>query len=256
MKSEAHKLIVEKIFKSSKFNLGFSHREMKWIQRGTSLEDWWSPKQRIRNWHFCKSNNFIQEQEFYMLGKSYTTSEKRVEKLITKLKSRIGNKKRFKTLGRIIHHIQDMSTPSHVVPIFHGPGKEDIYETYMMKYIKNDIDFITDVKLIDKADDLRSIYEKFALLSLAHLKDKTIPLLNGSESSIKYDRIWTPYPQAQDSKYIGFGDFGEYGNCFDREHFKNAIQINIEAIYKHFSTQAAQSTYEALLYFKNNNKGK
>ncbi|WP_372998367.1 hypothetical protein [Sulfurimonas sp.] len=174
-----------------------------------------------------------------MLGKSYTTSEKRVEKLISKLKSKIGNKKRFKTLGRIIHHIQDMSTPSHVIPIFHGPGKEDVYETYMMTYIDNDIDFITDVKIIDKADDFRNIYEKFALMSLAHLKDKPIPLLDGSASSIKYDKIWTPYPQAQDNKYIGFGDFGEYGNCFNGKVLEDATQIDIKEIYKHFSTQAA-----------------
>jgi hypothetical protein len=256
MKPAAHKHITKSVLMSFKFNLGFSPREMKWIQRGTSLEDWWSPRQRIKNWHFYRANDFIKEKEFFILGKSYTTSEKRVEKLISKVKSKVGNRKRFITLGRIIHHIQDMSTPSHVVPIFHGPGKEDVYETHMMEYIESDIDFIINVNLINEADDFRSIYEKYALLSLAHLKDTTVPLLDSPGSHIKYDKLWTPYPQLQDNKYIGFGDFGEYGRCFDGEPLEDSTQINIKAIYEHFSTQAAQSTYEALLHFKDIYKGK
>jgi len=256
MKPAAHKHITKLVLISFKFNLRFSPREIKWILRGTSLEDWWSPRQRIRNWHFYKSNDFIKNREYFLLGKSYTTSERRVEKLISKLKSKSGNRKRFITLGRIIHHIQDMSTPSHVVPIFHGPGKADVYETYMMKYIESDIDFIAGVTLKNDADDFRTLYEKFALLSLAHLESKTIPLSNGSESNISFDKIWTPYPKLKDNKYIGFGDFGEYGSCFNAEPLDGVAQIDIKAIYRHFTTQAAQSTYEALLHFKDIHKGK
>lgn len=50
--------------------------------------------------------------------------------------------KRYNKFGRILHHIQDMSTPSHVLPIYHGPKFplylspkkiEDYFETFMCK---------------------------------------------------------------------------------------------------------------------------
>lgn len=254
MKPEAHKHIAKEVLISTRLNLNFSDKEIKWIIRGTSLEDWWSLRQRARNWHFYRSNDFINEKEKFLLGKSYTTSEKRVDKLVLKLKkSRAGKKKRYIILGRIIHHIQDMSTPSHVVPIYHGPGKEDVYETYMMKHIKDDLSIIDNITTVIETESYRSIYEKFAKLTLSHLENELVPLRSWT-SDIKYEKIWIPFPQTQ-GKYIGFGDFGEYGNCFSDEVAINSINIDIPKIYKHFCSQAAQSTYEALLSFKMALKG-
>ena len=68
--------------------------------------------------------------------------------------------------------------------------------------------------------------------------------------------IWTPFPDVE-GKYKGFGEFGKYASCFDGLATQHGIKIDIGMIYKHFTEQAAQSTYDALKYYldKFKNKG-
>ena len=109
MKAKAHKFISKSVLTAIE-SLNFSTAEIKCICIGSSLEDWWTPIQRIKNWHFYRSNNAMKEKEAYLIGKSRTSSEKRLKYLICKLDICNSNITRHIVLGCIIHHIQDMST--------------------------------------------------------------------------------------------------------------------------------------------------
>lgn len=246
MKGEAHKFITEKVLKYFAEEFQFSENEIYWIARGTNMEDYMPLTSRLFKWHFYRSNSFIKKH--IGLGVN-PTSETRLKTLIARIKWPWGDENKAEMLGNIIHHIQDMSTPTHVVPIYHGPDLKspklkilDPYEEYMMDKIK-EMDFLSTIDQSITPRDWFDIYDSTAKLSLEYLANEKVPMKN-EYLTMKFSQIWTPYPLTKKGKYKGFGDFGKHFDCFNTN--KKATHIDIDAIYKHFTTQAAQTTYEAL----------
>lgn len=251
MKPEAHEFITKAILKSHICKLGFNSRDIKYIVKGTMLEDWWPPRDRIRNWHFYRGGNSnIPLQVDKYLGVNNPTSIDRVNKLVYNLKtSKYGSKKQLKLIGRIIHHIQDMSTPSHVVPIFHGGDIEDSYETHMMTHIK-DMNIDEYINMNVQIEDFSKIYIKYAESTLNYLDNSKVPIVGQEESNTLFEKIWMKYKEGN-NQIVGFGKFGVYAECFSGRATDNIINIDIQAIYKYLTLQAAQSTYDILMYYKN-----
>ena len=92
---------------------------------GTKAEDrLWGPS-RVKNWHFYRrAGSPILEQTRWL--RMRPTSEYIFAERVKEMQScAIDDPKRYEYLGRILHHIQDMSTPSHVRPVYHGPVLHD-----------------------------------------------------------------------------------------------------------------------------------
>ena len=97
--------------------------------------------QRPFNWHFYNNHGWISDN---LLVPGQRTSERRFATLLEKLDKYVEKcsakpdrhhvEDLVETTGRIMHHIQDMSTPSHVVPVYHGPGLKDCFETFIEAY--------------------------------------------------------------------------------------------------------------------------
>jgi len=201
------------------------------IERGAKWEDTTPPYTRITNWHFYKQNKKLQPTTVYFLKiiplPVIPTSERRICNLTCKLKSS-SPKLQAKTIGRILHHIQDMSTPAHVVPIYHGPKLHDSFEDYSIKHsdselLNIDIDTNEYESICSDSDfNIMSIYNSAANETLNYLYDNpenTFVLKNGEQGV--WNMFWkrcsddtmncTSHPY---DKVKGFGCYGPYGQKY------------------------------------------
>jgi len=107
------------------------------IIHGTKAEDgWWEPA-RALNWHFYRREGSpIPERTRWL--RMRPTSEHIFAAHLAKMQSyAVDDPRRYRYLGRIVHHIQDMSTPSHVRPVYHDPLVHDHFESFMVDMLPN-----------------------------------------------------------------------------------------------------------------------
>lgn len=250
--------------------------------------------QRPMNWHFYNNGNKIINNK---LIPGVRTSEARVHRLIEKA---LKEKKRFikssgeeeqndylenlfSHTGRLIHHIQDMSTFSHVVPVYHGPGLKDSYETYSanlcgkMKIVLDEEPEDATYSIIFSSDELREssddhgggnrkqlfdCYRLPAEESLQILKDEKHGFFitsNGEKKKASWNYFWKEDSDIGvgicptiDNKNQGFGAFGELCNNFGKKSFEvGENHYEIEAgeylkIYKVLMKKSIKDTVRVL----------
>jgi len=90
---------------------------------------------RSTNWHFYRANDLLQPIRIKILGLMpltiYPTSDHILKLRIEQLQKECrkgASDDLFNLAGRILHHTQDMSTPAHVVPVYHGLDVLDFVE--------------------------------------------------------------------------------------------------------------------------------
>ena len=151
------------------------------VEIGAEREDFSPLYTRITNWHFYKQNEHLCPGVVYYLTflplKVKPTSEiiltQRIGELLQILHAE-SPKRLGRAIGRILHHIQDMSSPAHVVPVYHDPHLQDSFEEYSCRNIA------TKLKSIDiTKKDLDGIYaEKQANIFQIYY--------NAANSTLKY----------------------------------------------------------------------
>ena len=246
--------IESKIFKSA-------------LSQGAYDEDGFNPleldMQRMFNWHFYNNQNSIGDNPLFPGSR---TSEKRVNILISKI---IKAKQRYKdevkqedreelleglldAAGRFIHHIQDMSTFSHVVPVYHDMFLKDSYEVFGEKLVDKINVSLQDhsrssnrLSISIRAEEIKKnnseyggpdrsayfgIYTSAAEKTLEVLKsDKhafTI-YVNGEEEAKRWHSFWKEKRDKSvaecahlKNKHDDFGSFGELCNNFGKAFFE------------------------------------
>src|SRR6185312_2705869 len=84
---------------------------------------------RACNWHF-----YNREGQVRWRGVNRNLDavfRQRIRKLEKQLKTRKSHPSEiYKVAGQVLHYIQDMTVPAHVVPIYHGPGHKDLVDGY------------------------------------------------------------------------------------------------------------------------------
>ncbi len=233
---------------------------------------------RIKNWHFYKSENSKYLNPFCsLLGKEYPSSRKIMMEYIDKLATSKDNINDTLILaGRIIHHIQDMSTPAHVVPIYHGlsshpidfPRKKDGFE----KFSKDNIDYYLSnlsKEIINTNIQNHSINSDITLIELYdNVANKTLDYLNSDSvnfnitidsqlEKVSSTLFWIPFDikDIKNKKTDGWGKYGILNDKFgktttvtiDKKEYKICFK-DYEHIYIHFITQMVTDTLAVLMY--------
>jgi hypothetical protein len=258
MKGEAHKKITAKVIgiytnhSNSRF-AALLKKHQREVIKGSRDADYYPAGDRMRNWHFYRENNNHLLQPTRIAGISiHPTSEKILNKRISQLEHQVQKLNTVRSdllremavvnimerAGRTLHHIQDMSTPSHVTPIYHGPdifnqvddafSIKDHFEEYTCKKIKpilKSISITADEfdETLERGDrSLSDIYVQAGEESLeyifnnpnSHLAGK----VDGIPDNIPLTMFWQRHSQTPDNgKIDGFGTFGPLG-----DHFGNA----------------------------------
>ena len=139
---------------------------------------------RITNWHFFKQNEYLVPTTVYyayliplpVTPTSDSILEYRLNKLVHELEKDVP-KNLEKLTGRIMHHVQDMNTPAHVVPVYHGVKLKDCFEGYSSKHIESELTSIDitedeyDALCSENNSDVLLIYNLAARNTLHYLYD-------------------------------------------------------------------------------------
>jgi hypothetical protein len=234
MKKEDHSFITEKALELySDFSLPNADTFTQFtsaVVLGSEEADIRPYSVRATNWHFFKANELLQPHKVELINllpliTIYRTSEQVLRRRIIELETEISkghSEQLFELVGRILHHVQDMSTPSHVVPVYHGPLINDEFETYCHKKLDKKFKKIVikekDVIYKDSYE-LMDTYVWAAKETLAYLRStdsKFEAIVDGKPKKIGWDYFWRPYDGSSNNKGIlrGFGSFSTLAKHF------------------------------------------
>lgn len=213
MKPAIHKIISEKAVelynKSSGTPLSDSFSEA--FNRGSVIEDRIGLT-RLMNWHFYDNNGTIGRYRKFILncyGSNKNIFSIRLNELKLQIKNSSPAKFTGETAGRIAHHIQDMVSPSHVLPIYHTI--DDRFDSYPP---------VSD-RIIRSISPLPSA-EMDETFPFRLLNEAAIETINAVNNNVIFDgditlpgetwqNFWGDQP---DKRLRGFVKYGIYGNKF------------------------------------------
>ncbi|WP_373000197.1 hypothetical protein [Sulfurimonas sp.] len=258
MKPEAHRMITDIAISRCGDVLSEKMKSFKTeIIQGTDDEDSTQFYSRITNWHFYRANDLIPKTVNRYYGECKTTSEDILQKRIDDMKSfSTDDKEYYNNLGRVIHHIQDMSTPSHVVPVYHALFIKDHFEKYMVKHI-NESDLRDAVLLDNEVIDFKSIYNKSAIETLNYVDNTSFNAedIYSITVDLPLSMFWESYNPNKNS-IKGFGSYGTLHKAFKKIKDKTEVSVDDYTIQKeeldkinvYVYNKALQDTCEALIY--------
>lgn len=233
MKAETHKLITEIALNAFIQAKGEGHADVfgnenhrQCIIEGTDWEDALS-FDRLVNWHFYPANDLLRIPLWgFVLANSSHIVEERQQELLKEIQPGL-SERLFTRFGRLLHHIQDMSTPTHVVPVYHGPGIPDPYEDYFT----SDWDYLAHAHeanwpALHEAEhpaQFTDLYESAAQATQAALSPANMTvnvMIDGVPTQSDARLFWLSHeqvkPEGKTPKHYahGFGGFGILGKHF------------------------------------------
>ncbi|HRH79969.1 MAG TPA: hypothetical protein PLW81_02870 [Thiobacillaceae bacterium] len=235
------------------------------VIEGVVLED--APTlSRLLNWHFHPTNETLRRKIWAIVEpNSRPLLARRQERFLEACQGHPASNP-YLLLGRIIHHIQDMSTPSHVVPVYHGPGLDDPYEDYL-EVRWDDIQSCarTRVRTLQHdapppAHDFLGLYDRAAQVTLLWLDadrrcievvvDDQIDYASGALFWAGHEQTFAEPPPYHSRGFGGFGPMGrQFGNGAEvvigthRHRVRDASYLEVAT---HFVTQALEDTLAAM----------
>jgi hypothetical protein len=241
---------------------------------------YWHNTRRVVDWHFYKTASapypapLGRFRPFWgiPLSKRKVRPDCRriVTDIIEDIESDSGVEKILENTGRFIHYIQDMSTPAHVVPIYHGPTyknylkKSDGFETFSPTVIDLTLDSITlsAGEISQFEDELNST----ALMNFFDLSaGKTLDYLGDSETQFTAevdgvaqecgtDVFWLTQGDGHSPEYLpGFGRYGKWNTKFGLAKDKTDGSLDLsesKTIYDYLLEKMVIDTIKTLLIIK------
>jgi hypothetical protein len=166
---------------------------------------------RVLNWHFYNNGKKIGhywKYGFYCDGSNEHIFQARLDKLESLLAQNKYPIEIYTVAGRIVHHIQDMSSPPHTAPIYHvGSDKFDNYKSTLNSNA-DDAPICGDIKGITEPHEL---LEQAAQNTLKAI-NSPVAFDNGKKiEGETWKKFWDG---PQDRDLLGFKTYGEYGDAF------------------------------------------
>ena len=195
------------------------------IIAGSEKED--APSwQRISNWHFFRSNEQMPTWHGFRLD-----SRGRVQALQEQL-GRCVDEVRYERIGRLLHHIQDMSTPSHVTPIYHDGLTADPYEGWLKRQfaswpatLASQPSNLCAARSAEPREPLDHYYQACAEATLRWLADESQGVsaeIDGRTEHLSLQEFWPLYRAETRGRLPGFARFGPLGRAFGKTEFQAA----------------------------------
>lgn len=243
-------------------------RHSRQVQQGAKEEDLTPLLARATNWHFYNRNldcdvvkepvwSFMEPLVFHL--SSDRILRRHCDQLV-KEAAKGAVEDCCDLTGRILHHIQDMSIPAHVVPIYHGPLVSDSFEEYLHReYLAIDGRIASLPDAAPAAADSTESLETMVLKIYQAAAEATLALLSGEgsgspakiddrEQLLPWSFFWADrYTSQRDTypaecSFAGFGRFGPLGKHFgvsDMELQGNRYRIEPE-VYVGFCERLCQ----------------
>lgn len=226
-----HRVITRKavaVFNACYPELGFTAYDMDVIIKGNLSEDYNLATKWLRNSHYYNPQKWV--RTLYRDDASY-----RVKYLVRKLRET--QKKRIYILGKIVHFVQDVSSPPHVMPIVHGLG--DGFEKFS---ISEEAIKTLQVACPHQPLPPMVVLREYALQTLAQVKKTAIATRGGEKYEFSWQLFWY---EGLGSK---FGYYGFFGNNFGQTKpiviLRHVYKFKKE-LFRQFKLQQMQQAIEA-----------
>lgn len=175
---------------------------------------------RLTNWHFYTHD---QKKDDWILSPIIRREFwKRWDFLIKELENSEEQSSELGPLtGAIAHYIQDVTNPAHVVPVYHGPGVKDKFDSFPI--LETDIRNAFSEHCSSLKEDQFSVLET--------LEESARKSFSAIQKSFQYQKNGQTYESSfseafwlRESDETGFfGEYGALGNNYGETEFKHPI---------------------------------
>jgi hypothetical protein len=174
-----HKKITELAFDTTKSCLT-GEKPTRALSDFVVREDW----NLARKWFGCCSHYY--KPPAGMLSRRQG-GEARVKRLTEELAQEISQR----TLGFYLHHLQDVASPPHTIPIEHGAS--DKFESYQSDQSLQQIQTLTCAQLRESPRiDLFALYEETAQTTKISMSQSLTATINNEETTLSWNFFFTP----------------------------------------------------------------
>ncbi|MDQ6969953.1 MAG: hypothetical protein Q9M16_05545 [Mariprofundus sp.] len=177
---------------------------------------------RLWNWHFYDAALADADHPQVSIKRNWLQMNRSlhrtfVEKTILASQRRqLADEQFFVLSGEVLHFVQDMGVPAHVVPIYHGTFKRDDFDYYVFSGLSGSD--LSEQDLKNKCKTLvtsRQTPEQI-LNKLAQNTRQAIAKNIAGDTGKQWTMFWDLSPQAKDECRDGFYSYGQCGNVFDQ----------------------------------------
>lgn len=223
---------------SNAFASGARKEDNPWPERGL-------------NWHFYNNSGKIGEYRRYLFFNCNGSNEKIFAKRLAELKGLISEKAPkediYEAAGRVAHHIQDMSSPPHVVPIYHT--SEDRFDKYLPGALPDSFSAETCKSLMGKVNiSPDELLQSAAVATISAISTPVFFVGTGEVSGETWEKFWVG---EDDKVYEGFISYGVYGNTYGKvvasTREKNRIKYNQETFVNFFNERRNHAVIDSAL---------
>jgi len=212
---------------------------------------------RLWNWHFYDAGLDDADNPHASIEKNWLHMNRSlhrifIEKVIlASQRMALRDKDFFILSGEVLHFVQDMAVPAHVVPIYHDIFKPDDFDGYVF-----------DTSSVQKKDIPCSAFleqhesPETTLTRLAQDTRAAIVEHIDERSDRQWTVLWDLSAQGMDVNRVGFYTYGVCGNVFDQAKHRmvslpQVCQIEPETIntlYKNRYEQSLDASLRVLIF--------
>jgi hypothetical protein len=227
---------------------------------------------KARTMHYFNHKNRFKPKQITLFGLRpiftlYPTSEHSLRHYVQELRKDISDGVSMSTyhlIGKIMHLVQDMSSPANVIPVFHGPSGGDSFESrlnYRMgsylsgfNYNQERFNLVTECSVGENC--IENIYHGAAIRTREHItspKSQFNIEIDGETRKVGWDLFWKGEEQMNSSPkryklngFKGFGSYGPLGKHFGQEQVdiaRNRYVVNSK-IYDELCSFVVRKTIE------------
>lgn len=210
----AHTWLTERAVKEYNFCAGVLHSKSlptdasKLLTKSNAFEDRAIHIKAV-NWHFYHPTKDLGSGT---LGLGHASLRWRFQTLANRVK--IGHS--LKSLGALIHYIQDVTNPAHVAPVYHvfSDSFDNFNFTSMAPPFLVESECQNLVSLAMKQHSYDDLLESVTRETLSRMDESFSFTEGGKTQTINWkEAFWNPEYSSR-SKQKGFGHYGRFGNKF------------------------------------------
>lgn len=241
-----HDLITTRavaVFNHCQPTIAFSDYEAQVLTKGNRSEDFNLASKWLKNSHYYNPNRWV--RTLYRGDAS-----QRLKFLLEKQVSETIETASIYRLGKMIHFLQDVTSPTHVAPIVHGPN--DGFESFVIEQQQ-----VFNKKIScrhQQPQEPLTILKVYAKQTLATFDNLNLAEKNGYRFEFSWRLFWN---EGLGSK---FGYYGLFGNTFGSDKPIEVLGHSYsfrQEIFRQFKHQqiarAVEATTQAMSWYRNNN---
>lgn len=216
------------------------------IREGAELIKKESLQCKTRTLHFFNHKNRFEPRKIRLFGLPpsltlYPTSEHSLRKYIKELRRDFAegfSKNSYRLIGKILHLVQDMSSPPNVVPVYHSANGGDSFEAILdfrmssclsnFNYNQDRFNMVSECSV--GSNCIENIYQGAALKTLDYIASSNSQFdieIDGKTRKAGWDLFWNGDETVRSSsaryrlhRIEGFGCYGPLGKHFGQEQVK------------------------------------